>query len=132
MTSLPWFLAISRKIESQRAGLARNVLTAGDKKDVVICRALKDRPGRVAIYGWHRTVGQPIQPLYVGHLATWVDYSHGIRLVRKSMQFQGKTRDVADVLGDPSACELLSNEGVVLQPRYSFGEFPRDTQSAKR
>jgi hypothetical protein len=31
------------------------------------------RAGKVAIYGWHRPDGRPIQPLYAGHAASWVD-----------------------------------------------------------
>ena len=39
------------------------------------------RPGRIAIYGWHRGTGDPIQPLSTVHGAGYADYSHGIRLV---------------------------------------------------
>lgn len=125
MTTVPRFEQITRTIAAQRASLAADALTAGDKKDIVICKALKDTPGHVAIYGWHKPDGKPIQPLYLGHIATWADYSHGIRLVSQSMELDGATVKVADVLKDPARCGLLSKEGAVLQPRYVFHVFPR-------
>jgi hypothetical protein len=124
MTSVPWFEAISQTIASQRAGLPTDALTAGDKKDIVICRALKDTPGRVAIYGWHKPDGNPIQPLYLGHIATWADYSHGTRLVFEKMEVDGKMRRVREVLSDPALAGLVSGEGVIAQPRYVFHVFP--------
>jgi hypothetical protein len=125
MTTVPWFLSISTTIASQRQGLPQNALTAGDKKDIVICKALKDSPGKVAIYGWHRLDGKPIQPLYVGHFATWADYSHGIRLVLNRMEIDGRVHKISDALRDPKLASLISSEGVVSQPKYIFHAFPR-------
>ncbi len=93
-------------------------LVGGIKKDVVITPLLASNPGKVAIYGWHQLNGQPIQPLYLGHGVSYVDYSHGIRLVRGQMLVNGQVRSVADVLADPDLCVLLSDEGVVTNPRY--------------
>ncbi len=42
---------------------AAGKLIAGHKKDVVITNRLLTMPKRVAIYGWHRPNGSPIQPL---------------------------------------------------------------------
>ena len=72
----------------------------------------------MAIYGWHQLNGVPIQPLYVGHVDFYVDYSHGIRLVRGYMTVDASSVSVADVLGDPELHVLLSDEGVVASPRY--------------
>jgi hypothetical protein len=49
-------------IEGQRQG--RRGLIAGIQKDVVISGKISrdKRPDRVAIYGWHKPDGQPIQP----------------------------------------------------------------------
>ena len=55
-------------------------------------------PGHVAIYGWHRTNGEPIQPLYLGHSAGYADYSHGIRLIQQQMILNGTETAVAEVL----------------------------------
>jgi hypothetical protein len=55
-------------IEGQRGG--RKGLIARIKKDVVITgKILRDpKQDRVAIYGWHKPDGKPIQPLYTGHV----------------------------------------------------------------
>ena len=73
-------------IEGQRKG--RKGLIAGIKKDVVISGKISrdQRPDRVAIYGWHKLDGKPIQPLYTGHINWWVDYSQGIRLVYRKIK----------------------------------------------
>jgi len=102
-----------RLIEDQRRGQQAGLLVAGIKKDLVLTRRLKERPHRVAIYGWHRPDGQPIQPLYVGHQDTYVDYSHGIRLLAGRMIVDGRTLHVSDVLKDPRLCTLVSNEGPI-------------------
>ncbi len=39
----------------------------------------------LAIYGWHRENGVAIQPLTIVHKDTYVDYSHGIRLVSRAV-----------------------------------------------
>lgn len=84
---------------------------AGIKKDVVQTPLLRERPDRVAIFGWHYVNGQPIQPLYTGHVDWYVDYSHGIRLVRRWMVVDGVRRTVESVLADPKLWVLLSDEG---------------------
>jgi hypothetical protein len=60
-------------VEGQRKG--RKGLIAGIQKDVVISgRISRDgRPDRVAIYGWHKLDGKPIQPIYTGHINWRVD-----------------------------------------------------------
>jgi hypothetical protein len=100
-------------IEQQRAGKPLGQLVAGHKKDVVITNGLKEKPNKVAIYGWHKLDGKPIQPLYLGHADYYVDYSHGIRLVKEAMTVDGKPRKVADVLRDPELSKLLSDEGSI-------------------
>jgi hypothetical protein len=105
-------------VEAQRQGYALGPLIAGIKKDVVITPQLLTHTNSVAIYGWHYQNGTPIQPLYLGHEKSYVDYSHGIRLVRNQMLVNGQVMSVAAVLADPSLCVLLSDEGVVTQPHY--------------
>lgn len=98
-------------IEQQLRGTVRGSLIAGIKKDVVQTNRLKEKPHRVAIYGWHYPNGRPIQPLYVGHVDWYVDYSHGIRLMADQMIVDGRSLAVSEVLKDPRLCVLLSNEG---------------------
>ncbi len=107
-------------IEQQRAAAAcpLGMLIAGIKKDVVVTAQLATRPGKVAIYGWHQLNGQPIQPLYLGHEITYMDYSHGIRLVRNVMLVDGVPTTISALLKDPVLCALISDEGVVNDPRY--------------
>lgn len=110
-------------IEGQRQG--KKGLIAGIKKDVVLSNKVTDdpRPNRVAIYGWHRLNGQPIQPLYGGHVNWYVDYSHGIRLIwrRIKVHANGKTQwmDYQEVLRDPVLSRLLCDE-----PECSFFAYP--------
>ena len=100
-------------IESQWPGGDRTQLVAGHKKDVVLTNRLRERTHRVALYGWHSLEGRPIQPLYVGHVDWYVDYSHGIRLMAGEMLVDGERRNVRDVLRDPQLCRLLSDEGPI-------------------
>jgi hypothetical protein len=97
-------------IEGQRKG--RKGLISGIKKDVVISSGItKDsRPNRVAIYGWHKPDGKPIQPLYTGHVDWYVDYSHGIRLVYNKLKVNGKWMFYKDVLQHPVLKKLLCDE----------------------
>ncbi len=113
---------------AQRADQPFGKLTAGGKKDVVISATLPSAPGKVAIYGLQRLDGTPIQPLFTGHAQTWVDYSHGIRLVQQEMKVDGAPRKVADVLADAELAPLLSDEGVIVSPRYDdSGSAPERT-----
>lgn len=97
-------------IEGQRKG--RSGLIAGIKKDVVISgKVTRDiKPNRVAIYGWHKLDGKPIQPLYTGHVNWYVDYSHGIRLVYRKIKVNGKWMDYKEVLQHPTYRRLLCDE----------------------
>ena len=104
-------------IEGQRKG--RKGLIAGIQKDVVISGKISrdPKPDRVAIYGWHKLDGNPIQPLYTGHIYWWVDYSQGIRLVYRKIKVgpkgllrRKKWIDYVDVLNDPVLKKLLCDE----------------------
>ena len=107
-------------VEGQRKG--RKGLIAGIQKDVVISgRISRDpKPGRVAIYGWHKPDGQPIQPLYTGHIYWWVDYSQGIRLVYRQIRVNGKWMDYTDILKDPVLQKLLCDEEYCDFYRYTY------------
>jgi hypothetical protein len=112
------FLRHSALIEEQRAGKKLGELVAGIKKDVVVSNRLAERPSRVAIYGWHKLDGKPIQPLTIVHVDWYVDYSHGVRLMRRSVVVDGQTRDVRHVLYSADLNPLLSDEGPVTRPTY--------------
>ena len=109
-------------IEGQRK--LRKGLIAGIKKDVVITGMLtrSSKPNRVAIYGWHKPDGKPIQPLYTGHVNWYVDYSHGIRLVYRTIYVNKKPMDYSDVLKDETLSRLLCDEEICDCYRYTFKE----------
>ena len=102
-------------VDEQRArlGLGADELTSGQKKDLVLTNRLRSEPGRVAIYGWHRGVGAPIQPLSTVHGARYVDYSHGVRLVSGTAWVDGAPRSLAALLEDPALAHMLSDEGAI-------------------
>ncbi len=105
-------------IEGQRK--QRKGLIAGIKKDVVISDLLarSSKTNRVAIYGWHLLNGEPIQPLYTGHVNWYVDYSHGIRLVARKIKVNRKWMDYTKVMEDPILKKLLTDESVGDMIRY--------------
>jgi hypothetical protein len=107
-----------RIIEEQLAGQPRGVFVAGTKKDVVVSNRVQERPNRVAIYGWHYRDGKPIQPLTIVHVDWYVDYSHGIRPVRRTMRVDGTEMSFEAILSDPHRSNLLSDEGEISVARY--------------
>lgn len=121
MMSTDRIIAHNARVEATMAsgGVDRSQLVAGHKKDVVITNRLAAKPKNVAIFGWHRPNGRPIQPLYLGHVNTYGDYSHGIRLTLRDCVLDGQPALLDDVLQDPNLCSILSDEGpmtVVRQP----------------
>jgi hypothetical protein len=105
----------------QAAGKTPGILIAGTKKDVVISSLLSDpaRTKHVTIYGWHRLDGTPIQPLYNGHIESYVDYSHGVRLIWNKVLVDGKEYDLRDILKDKRLYAILSGEAGPLK-RISY------------
>jgi hypothetical protein len=100
---------IDRQSQARRIPLGG--LVSGHKKDVVLTNLLAARPSQIAIYGWHRASGAPIQPLSTVHGAHYVDYSHGIRLISQTALVNGERRSIYDILQDPSLAHALSDEG---------------------
>jgi hypothetical protein len=111
------FVQHHRLIEEQWGDRPRG-LVAGIKKDIVLTNRLGERPRRVAIYGWHHPDGRPIQDLTIVHHNGYVDYSHGVRLVRREILVNGRPRDIRHVLIDPLLHPLLSDEGPVTHASY--------------
>jgi hypothetical protein len=104
------FAEHNKIIERQRQ--QRKGLIAGIKKDVVVTKAIlqNQKTNRVAIYGWHKPDGKPIQPVYTGHVDRYVDYSHGIRLVYRTILVDGKPMNYCDVLRSEKFSALLCND----------------------
>lgn len=94
-------------IEQQRQG--RQGLVVGQKKDVIISNRLENNPSAVCIYGWHEPNGKPIQPISTAHHQWWYsDYSHGIRLVKRSMVLADQAVDIEDVWRNPRIAHVLT------------------------
>jgi hypothetical protein len=115
MRSTAYYVKHDERIKEQRQTLEKSLdaLVSGHKKDVVLTNRLVQAVGRIAIYGWHRLSGVPIQPLSTVHQATYADYSHGIRLVSEIVLVDGKPKSIYSVLQDPQLTKVLSDEGTI-------------------
>ena len=107
-------------VEGQRKN--RHGLIAGIKKDVVISSKIANdqKPDRVAIYGWHKQDGSSIQPLYTGHVNWYVDYSHGIRLIYRTVIVNGRKYDYTELLKDKKLRKILCDETDCSFYRYNY------------
>jgi hypothetical protein len=132
MTTVPVFLKHNETVRQQLAESREplGALVAGHKKDVVH----SDVPGKVAIYGWHQPNGKPIQPLYSGHNVNWVDYSHGIRFVRRANEELRFEPGVRIVIDQPANLDGNKPERLVLYAlpngntiEQTMGRRPSDT-----
>jgi hypothetical protein len=115
MRSTEYYSTHNHLIEDQvhAVGAPLGALVSGDKKDVVMSNRLAMNLGRIAIYGWHRGPGQPIQPLSTVHGANYADYSHGIRLISEWALVNGKLQSIRQLLQNPSTASALSDEGPI-------------------
>lgn len=125
MTTVPVFKQHTDSIKQQirQMGFDRGVdnIIAGHKKDIIISNKIysPDRDyERVVIYGWHLSANNPIQPVYNGHIATYADYSHGVRLISKLAFVNGDSSQVDEILRDADLSALLSSEGKISKPYY--------------
>jgi hypothetical protein len=123
MVSVPYYRQHNSKIKAQRRALhyPLGALVAGHKKDLVLTNRLFQHPGRLAIYGWHRLNGYPIQPLSTVHGARYADYSHGIRLVSDTVLLNGEPWSIYDILQHSRLAKVLSKEGMIRHLRHLMG-----------
>jgi hypothetical protein len=124
MRSTAYYSTHNLMIEDQlhAIGARLGALISGDKKDVVMSNRLQMHAGRIAIYGWHRGPGEPIQPLSTVHGANYADYSHGIRLISEWALMNGKIQSIRDLLRYPSTAKLFSDEGPIYLRLQTSGE----------
>ncbi|HXB41559.1 MAG TPA: T9SS type A sorting domain-containing protein [Bacteroidia bacterium] len=125
MSTVPYFMRHDSLVDSLRQTFVSlhplGELTGGDKKDVVISNIIYSIANRVVIYGWHQTNGTPIQPMTNVHSDTYMDYSHGIRLVQNACMLNGNTpTTIQAVLQSSTLNPILSDEGVIAQPWYPY------------
>jgi hypothetical protein len=124
MSTVPYFAHHDSIVGQQRATFSNPLgsLTSGDKKDVIISNLIYNTANRVIIFGWYQTNGSPIQPMTNVHADTYMDYSHGIRLVQNNCMLNGTTpTTIQAVLQSSTLNPILSDEGVISQPWYPYG-----------
>jgi hypothetical protein len=130
MTTVPVFKQHTDSIRQQirKIGYDRSAeaIMAGHKKDIILSNKIysADRPyDRVVIYGWHKSKGRPIQPVYNGHYADYADYSHGVRLVLNQAKLNSDSCLISDILRDEQLALLLNREGPIPKPWYPAAAF---------
>ncbi len=118
MRTTAYYWEHNELVRQQRVGfpLGLGALTAGDKKDLVLTNRLWNNLERVAIYGWHRQDGNPIQPLSTVHGARYADYSHGVRLVSDTAYVDGKAEPLLALLQNAQLAPVVSDEGRIRNP----------------
>ncbi|MFQ6614701.1 MAG: hypothetical protein ACE5D1_07655, partial [Fidelibacterota bacterium] len=123
MVTIPVFADHNEIVHAQRvqeiSDAPLGTLVAGHKKDVILSNRIFSHQDKVVIYGWHQLNGQPIQPLYSGHVNWYADYSHGIRMVEQGILVNNAKKNIRDILSDSTLYPLLSDEdGPMLMTRY--------------
>jgi hypothetical protein len=115
MRSIGYYLKYRKMIRAQQKqrDCILGELVSGHKKDVVLTNRLNRKTARVAIYGWHKENGEPIQPLSLVHGKNYADYSHGVRLIYKTVWINGEPRSILDVLQNPHLAPVLTYEGFI-------------------
>jgi hypothetical protein len=125
--TVPVFFRHDSMIQAQRNPLLvthpLGTLVAGTKKDIILSRKIYEGlkanvPKPVVIYGWHKLDGTVWQPVYNGHTETYMDYSHGIRLVQQKAMLGSDSTTIGKILTDTVLSALLSDEGVIPKPYY--------------
>lgn len=121
MMSMQRLLWSNDKINAQLKSKNPFALTSGHKKDVVLTNRLSPNnpKKRVAIYGWIKQDGTPIQGLQPeAHEETYSDYSHGIRLIYNEVLINGNMARLQDIFADISYSYLVSDEGNLTFRKY--------------
>jgi hypothetical protein len=130
------------KALARAPGYQQGDLTTGPKKDIVLSLLLKrgaDLKGKkipgtnhvhfsqdsVVIYGWHDPkTSVAFQGEFDGHDNTYVDYSHGTRLVSETMIVDDgsgeKVMSIRDVRKDPKFRTLLCRPEELSNPKLGF------------
>jgi hypothetical protein len=134
MRSVAYLQQHDALVEQQRGerGAAPGARTAGPNKDLGLSARRWQEPGRLAIYGWQRADGTPIQPLSTVHGARYADYSHGVRLVSQTVFVNGAPARLLDALADAQLGPLLSDEGALPQAAAWLASRPGSDASRPR
>lgn len=96
-------------------------LVVGHKKDIVLTNQLLTKPSNVAIYGWHQKSkrGVPIQGLNaVDHSNSYVDYSHGVRMISRECLVNGAPTPLEEAYKHPLYGPMLTGDKPLLYTQY--------------
>ena len=100
-----------------RAVAGRGGLIANAKKDVITGRTPSEKAvgpdPRVTIYGWIQSNGTPVQSASWVHALTYLDASHGIRLVSRTAYRNGVPVPIEQLFADPATAPLLNETGTL-------------------
>ncbi len=111
--SVEAFMKHEAKVQKQLVGIPVGKLISGHKKDIVITKELLVRTGNVAIYGWFYPDGRIIQDLNSrDHNKLYKDYSHGTRLIYRTIIINDVAYDMYDALKDNLLASVISSEGI--------------------
>jgi hypothetical protein len=120
MTTVPVFRqhtdSVMHQFSCRKLDRLPDQLVAGHKKDIILSNEIHDpekNAERVVIYGWHRGMDDPIQPVYNGHVYWYADYSHGLRFISGHALLNGEAISLEELLKDPVLSKLLSDEGPI-------------------
>jgi hypothetical protein len=109
------------RIQAQLKNSDITQLISGHKKDMVLSNYLapNNPKKRVAIYGWIKQNGIPIQNLnYFDHELPYSDYSQSVRLIANDVMVNGSHMRIQDVFKDKTLSKLISDEGPLNFLRY--------------
>ena len=118
MLSAEAIINFNIRVEIQRKG--RFGLIVGQSKDIICSNEIAQHPGHVIIYGWIKPTGEPIQGVQWIHESTYSDYSQHIRYCSDTITVNGQYVNYYDALVDPTLYKLLSDEGMIKQPKYKY------------
>lgn len=130
MTSSEYFFQHNATIERQRGNHPLSELVSGHKKDLILTKRLLTRRGRVAIYGWHKRTGRPIQPVSTVHGSRYADYSHGVRLVASTVELDGRWVSIFEALSDPDLASVFTYEGPIRDAARLMGQ-PKSARAVR-
>lgn len=92
-------------------------LIANAKKDVITGRTPSEKAvgpdPRVTIYGWIRSNGTALQDVAWVHAITYLDASHGIRLISRTAYLNGQPVAIESLFADPRYAPLLNESGTL-------------------